>query len=158
MKDHKQLKEYYENNRKNLLKKIKGKLNNVSDAEDVVQETFAKALKYWGNYDHNKPLDGWITGILFNSLSEFKREERMHGMPALEEPLFDIEETHAVKDLAHKAIAKVEGRDKDILTLSFVKGYPDKDIGDILGVASHNVRQVLSRFRKRLKILVTNQA
>lgn len=145
------LEEYYKENKKNLINRIRGKAGNVIDAEDVVQETFARALKHIDNYDNRRSFEGWILGILYNALSDFRREERMHGMPGMEEPLFDLEEAHEAKDMAYQAINKAEGITKDILVLCFVKGYTPKDIADILSTSPYVVRHTLSRFTKKLK-------
>jgi RNA polymerase sigma-70 factor (ECF subfamily) len=145
------LEEFYKANRQNLINKIRGKLGNSIDAEDVVQETFSRALKHWDHYDPSKPLEGWIVGIMYNALSDFRREERMHGMPAFEEPLYDVEEAHAVKDIAYKALALTDGTEKQILTLCFSRGYSLKDIADILTLSPYIVRHTVSRFTKKLK-------
>ena len=146
-----QLEEFYRSNRSKLISSIRKKAGNVVDAEDVVEETFSRALKHWHHYDVSKPLEGWIVGIMHNALADFKREERMHGMPGLDEPVYDIEERHEVKELVRSALELASDRDKDIVRLYYSVGYTSKEIADIKAISPTIVRHVVSRFAKNIK-------
>ncbi len=59
-------------------------LGHRHDAEDVVQETFVRALRSIGGFERGKPLRPWLIGIAVNRCRTWKSRQRLPvGGPAL---------------------------------------------------------------------------
>ena len=77
---------HYNRNRDVLTKKLAGRVGTRYNAEDVVQEAYARALKYFRAWTYDgvgTELDSfnrWFTTILNNACREFQYEERGQGM------------------------------------------------------------------------------
>jgi RNA polymerase sigma-70 factor (ECF subfamily) len=58
--------------------------NNVADAEDLVQETYLKAYRFWESYEQGTNIRAWLFRILKNSelpreaLNGYARKARWH--------------------------------------------------------------------------------
>lgn len=125
-------------------------------AEDVVQEAYVRALKYWDKLDSERPIDGWIIGIINTCVLANHNEENLHGMTDRPEGLPD----EAVKPVAIPAILikqvveRINQRPPavaNILHLFLVEQYTDKDI-EAMGLArAGNVRFIVHEFRKQIQ-------
>jgi len=153
----KQLERFYKTNYLTLIKRVSHRAGGPYNAEDVVQEAFVRALKYWGAFEPDKKeLGAWFHTILNNALKDFKRQELMYGM-CLE---FD-EELYTGKEMAHvdqDVLAKVaklieEKRDgtSDILSLYYLRGYKPREIAEILDINNKAIRMAVWRFKDEMK-------
>ena len=125
-------------------------------AEDVVQEAFARAIKFQYSYDEKRgPLDKWFNTILFNSLRDQQRQDR--GLPQENSELVPDEASllfslTVEKDKIPLWISRVKNeKHKRILTLFYIQGYSSKEISQIEKQTSQtNVTTVVQRFREEL--------
>lgn len=151
------LTKFYLKNQRELHKRVANRAGGAYNAEDVVQEAFARALKYWDTYDpNNKELGAWFNTILNNTLKDFKREELMYGMCIeFDENLYKGTELSLTN---HHMVAKVKGlieakcpHTRGILELYYLKGYKPQDIEQILDVSNKSIRMAVWRFKDEVK-------
>jgi RNA polymerase sigma-70 factor (ECF subfamily) len=120
------------------------------DAEDVTSETFERALRYRRSYDGRKgePVS-WLIGIARNVIAD------LPSRPAVEledEPHdLELEERTAVRvDLA-RALAALEQRDRELLSLRYGADLTARQIGELLGLKTNAVEVALHRALGRLR-------
>ena len=128
-------------------------LNNVTDAEDVMQDTYVNIYKYAYMYNpRNKPL-AWILKITKNlCLNKLKKRNRK------ETDIADIEHkiTNSKKNEHHdyvfaKAILEdLSEEEKKIVILSSVDGLKYREIADLLDL---NLSTVLSKYHRAMNKL-----
>jgi RNA polymerase sigma factor (sigma-70 family) len=152
-----QIEAFYKENFNRLIKRVGHRAGTHWAAEDVVQEAFVRALKYWDTYDPaNKEIGAWFNTILNNALRDYTRDERRYGM--CEEFEDEKHNDLALSPEALGAAAKIreliaaKGQPtKSILTMYYLQGYKPKEIVEVLDVEVKTVRQYVWRFRDELK-------
>lgn len=66
--------QHYKDNYRRLIKRMTFRAGTEWDAEDVVQEAYARALRYQDSFDGTN-FDRWFNTILNNALREHKNNE-----------------------------------------------------------------------------------
>lgn len=152
----KELTKFFLENQRELHKRVSSRAGGMYNAEDVVQEAFARALKYWDSFnpDHHK-LGAWFNTILNNSLKDFKREELQYGMCLeLDEGIASEEAKQALSDVRIDAVeALIESKHgivRDVLRLVFCRGYKPSEVIQVLNVNSKFVYNVVDRFKQEV--------
>ena len=118
---------------------------NRSDAEDLVQSTFFKALL---SYEGGGSLRYWLTKVLkneyFNLLSLIRQEDHI-----LDDLIQDEE-----KRLLLEAITTLPVHYREVLLDSVYFHLSDEEIGRSMGITKENVRQIRSRAKKQVMRLL----
>jgi RNA polymerase sigma-70 factor, ECF subfamily len=137
---------------------------NRSDAEDLVQETYAKALKGFRSFEAETNLRAWMYRILRNTFLTSRAglaaqktdwldedEETAESLAAStatpEHMLLAAENRRQVMD----ALESLAVRDREILLLCEVEEMSYREIGQVLGAPIGTVMSRLSRARARLR-------
>lgn len=145
---------HYKENYQRLLKRLTFRCGTQWDAEDVIQETYARCLKYF-KPAYVKNFNNWFTSILNNAIRDHKaaergtiiisfEEEEVEGLPCTHYPDRVVAEITALinRKPAHQA---------EVLRLYFLQGYAAKDIGQIVENVSYAAaHQMITRFKKEL--------
>lgn len=133
----------------------------VITAEDVVQETFYRALKYCHVYDEDKSTpEVWLNSIMYNVLWDFKKEENPESSSNKNLTKEDnveynkIQENPEFRALIVNKISLVKNeKHKKILRLFFLFGYSSKEISEMgIHITQTNVTTVVNRFKESLSI------
>ena len=118
----------------------------VADAEDVVQETWVRAVKQLGKFRWESSLRTWLTAIALNLSREVLRkrgrqkteeltpEHVLPARPGREHERLDLE----------KAIARLPAGYRTVLVLHDIEGHAMPEISDTLEV---NVNTLYARLR-----------
>ena len=139
------------------------RMRNRSDAEDLTQQTFERALKAWSRYDPSKAAVGtWLLVIARNLLVDHLRSDRT----ARQQPLDDVDGAHASlvesrdePDLGlepdlERALSSLSIRDREIVALRFGGELSGPEIASATGLSLANVQQILSRSLRRMRVLI----
>lgn len=133
----------------------------LHDAEDVVQEAYLRALRYFGGYRGGDPR-AWMLAIVRNTFHTWRRRER-HQDEAME---FDedrhseaVEGEHpgALLDAAldrealERALDRLPTEFREVLVLRELEGLSYKEISTVVGVPVGTVMSRLARARERLR-------
>lgn len=147
---------FYEVERDNLLRRLNYGAGSPSNAEDVLQEAFVRALIYWDTFDpERKELGAWFNTIMRNALRDFKREEWLFGMgEEFDEEQYDpqempVNESELVKKIYEMVDGKIDDH-QEILLLYFEKHYSPKDIANITNFKVKTIKQVVWRFKNEV--------
>jgi RNA polymerase sigma-70 factor (ECF subfamily) len=133
-------------------------------ADDVVAETFRRALEHLGSFDPGRGVErGWLFGIATNVLRNHHRSEvrRLRAIardgsrtqPGLDPLLATASKVDAERELVDvlDAVAALDIADYEILVLVAWEGLSSREVGAIVGVDATTVRTRLHRIRQRLE-------
>ena len=139
-----------------------GLSHNRQLSEDLMQETFVKALLSLQTADTG--VKAWLykvaRNLYFNTYRKDKRLvmelDNAENKVALNE---ETEENPLNKllinerdNVLYKALNKLEGKKKEVLLLQYFSGLSGKDIAKLLDITTENVRILAFRGKKELKL------
>lgn len=130
-------------------------------AEDVVADTFLRALRAAGRFDGSRgAARSWLLAIARNLVLDHRRRVRVRqyvplgtmgdlveDAPSPEERLLRKEEVGRLLD----ALAELGDHDREIVSLRYGSGLDGREVAAMLGISEANVRTRLWRALKRLK-------
>lgn len=132
---------------------------NVSQADDLVQETILKAWSNIEKFDPATNLDAWLFTILrntyYSALRKTRREvsdsDGIHAATLIERPAHDGR--LAFGDF-QRAFDQLSAEHREVLILVGASGYSCEEASQMMGVAVGTVKSRASRARKRLAELM----
>ena len=121
---------------------------NALDAEDLVQETFAKALAASGQFERGTNLNAWLHRIMINTFISGYRKRRAepHFVPAEDQVLSYL--LHADLTAALRALPH---RHRMVVFLSDLEGLGYQQISAVTGIPLGSVKSCLHRARRKLR-------
>ena len=146
--------EYYEENFDRLVKKISYRVGGHHNGEDVVQEAFARAIKYKHTFRAvPEEFERWFTTILNNATRDFKKEDRRGGMTSdayeSEELDLDMNRERLAREVRQE-MTKLKPDHATILDM-FYSGHTAKEITEVVDTSVPNIRKIVYRFKESMK-------
>lgn len=142
---------------------------NNADAEDLTQDTFLKAYRFFGNYRRDMPFDNWLYRIMSNIFVDWLRRKPKAHIRSLDEPV-RLEEGETTLDIPDnsdgpEALAlsgELDAEMQNVLStipkdfrltviLSDIEGLSYEEISEVMGCSIGTVRSRLHRGRKLLR-------
>lgn len=150
---------------------------NPADAEDLVQEAFAKAFASFAQFTPGTNLKAWLYRILTNTyINHYRKQQRRPQISGGE----DVEdwqiaaaanhdsvglksaETEALEQMpdgaVSEALAELSPERRMAVYLADVEGFSYKEIAEIMGTPIGTVMSRLNRGRKQLRDLLADVA
>lgn len=134
------------------------------DAADVVADTFLVAWRRINHVPTEPQTRLWLYGVTRRVLANHRRGEsrRVALGRRLREQLptacRDCADAVVQRADLDAAMARLSGRDQEVLQLHLWEGLESREIADVLGLSTVVVRPRLSRARARLRELLGNDA
>jgi RNA polymerase sigma-70 factor (ECF subfamily) len=146
----------------------RGLVNSREEAEDLVQETYARAFRSWRSFTPGTNLRAWLLRILTNlNIDRGRRQQRAPDMQPLEEGDYflynrleesagrPLEEEQVVERLSQndvvEALSAVPHDFRDVLVLVDIGDFSYQDAAQILDIPIGTVMSRLHRARRVLK-------
>jgi RNA polymerase sigma-70 factor (ECF subfamily) len=134
------------------------------DAQDVVQEAYLRALKYFHGFRGVEAGEGrpWLLAIVRNTALTWRRRQR-HDAGATEfdetlhsDSVADVHPEAAIlaataSESLHQALDQLPLEFREVIVLRELEGMSYREIGEATGVPTGTVMSRLSRARQRLQ-------
>jgi RNA polymerase sigma factor (sigma-70 family) len=144
---------HYKVNFQKILKRMAWRTGNLHQAEDIVQESYYRALKYFNSCREGE-FDKWLSMILSNTLKDSKREEMgvVHVDIDEEEEgqlICSLIPSQTMREIYELIDTKSESQ-IEILNLHLKHSYTPVDISYITEYSYAQVHKTIQRFRKEV--------
>jgi RNA polymerase sigma factor (sigma-70 family) len=134
---------------------------NTQDAEDVVQEAYLRAFRFFGGF-HGGNARAWLLKIVRNTCYTWLHQNRTHQATDLfdEQIHTDVAESRnpetlllqrADGQLLNRALEELPTDFREVLVLLELEGLSYKEIAEVLGIPIGTVMSRLARARRRLR-------
>ena len=142
---------------------------NESDAEDLVQEAYVKAYRFWDRFEPGSNCRAWLFKIMTNIfINEYRSKSRspmsvnvdelddnfLYGQLAVDETTRNPEQklfSRIFDDDIKKAIESLPDDFRLVVVLAFLEGFSYQEIADIMDLQLGTVKSRLHRGRKLLQ-------
>jgi RNA polymerase sigma-70 factor, ECF subfamily len=148
---------------------------NPSDAEDLVQETMAKAYRAFHQFTPGTNLRAWLHRIMANTGNSTYRkrqhepQQSLYGdiqdVPAQAGPRTQVAQSAEAEALDHmpdsdimRAVKELPEEFRSTIYLADVEGYSYREIADMLGIPLGTVTSRLHRARLKVRRKLAGQA
>jgi RNA polymerase sigma-70 factor (ECF subfamily) len=126
-------------------------LCDVEEAEDVVQDAFARAWFHWRRIRTYDSPEAWVRRVAFNqAFNRTRRARRRLVALARFGPEVDAPALSADRVDVHRAMARVPPRQREVLVLAYVVGLSLEQIAVQLRLPLGTVKSRLARGRQTL--------
>ncbi|MCR9251341.1 MAG: RNA polymerase sigma factor [bacterium] len=136
-------------------------LNNVEEAEDILQESFVSAFNNLHSYRGDASFGSWLKRIVVNkSISQLKKRriettDLEGGVEPLDhEDEYDYNDSLKV-DLIKKAMRQLPDGFRAVFSLYLVEGYDHREISEILGISESTSKSQLNRAKAKVRELLS---
>ena len=167
-----------------LLAFVRGRVNSLMAAEDVVQETFIGLLTSLPNFDSRRPLESYLFSIASHKLTDLLRREGRRptvpltpnsNRPSVWEPMADVRAPSSIARSSERRhieeSALVEGMQRQVsrwqkksdwqrihcMELLIVCGWSNKDVASQLDIAEQTVANYKFQFLTALRNAIKKQ-
>lgn len=124
---------------------------NKYDADDIVQETFIKLLKYKKNFESDEHARNWLIRVAINECNNMWNSS-WHKKVTLtdeqkNEPVFSTNEKSELYELVMEMAPKY----RQVVYLYYYEEFSVKEVANILRISETAVQTRLQRARRKLK-------
>jgi len=139
-------------------------MNDRSDAEDMLQESFSEAFRRLDSFRFESTFGAWLKMIVVNKcINEIKRKkaqlEFFDDMSPFEdeEDLTEEQGSGLSPELVKKAMNELPKGSRMIFSLYLLEGYDHQEISQILNISESNSKTQYMRAKQRIKEILKYQ-
>lgn len=140
-------------------------LNNVHEAEDVLQESFTEAFRNLTCFEQRTSFGGWLKQICINRSINQLKKRRVSFIDMEQTAVQEIaaaqsqDETEITLKVAavKNSIMKLPDGYRTVISLYLLEGYDHEEIAGILQVAESTVRSQYIRAKQKLLQLLNKE-
>ena len=147
---------------------------NASDAEDLIQETFVRAFRFFHRYDETLPFPSWLYRIMTNAHIDLVRRKGKLKTTSLDHGAsegssgWEVPDPHsapdrdlmrnAVDDTVQAGLMSMTAEFRTAVLLADVEGLAYEEVADIMRTSVGTVRSRIHRGRKQLRAFLLKHA
>lgn len=120
----------------------------VVDAEDLVQEVLARALRYRANFDAERPVLPWLKRMTLHTYIDLRGRRAAEALAA-EPAAPSAHDSAAQSEALEKLLEPLSDLERTILTRFHAEGEAIREIAADLGLPEGTVKSHLHRARKK---------
>lgn len=140
---------------------------NAAEAEDLVQETYVRAFRFFHRFDESLPFTNWLYRIMSNAhIDQVRRKQRIKtnsleqptstGMSTMDvaDPSATVERVlvdEAMGEHVTEALATMTPEFRTAVLLADVEGMAYEEIAEVMNTSVGTVRSRIHRGRKQLR-------
>ncbi len=132
------------------------------EADDLVQETYLRAFRFWNRFQPGTHLRAWLFQIMRNTFLTFYRLREREtaiaedGVPDWDVPMFhDAPEEDGLATEAHtdleRALRRLPEEFRTVLLLAEVEGLPLEEVARVMACPVGTVKSRIFRAKERLR-------
>lgn len=128
------------------------RLQNFSDAEDILQEVFLALYTTEKDFDNEEHLKAWLIRVTINKCVDLRKSfwhSRTEAISESDAYSFDQTDNSLLSEL--KKLAPVY---RDVIYLYYYEGYRINEIANMTGVSVNTASSRLKRGRKKLGLIL----
>ncbi len=126
---------------------------NEHDAEDVVQETWLRAVERLGEFRWESSLGTWLGGIALNCCRGLYRRRDRHWLELRDDDSVVAPPRETLDAIAlERALETLAPGYRTVLVLHDVEGFTHEEIGQRLEISANTSKSQLSRARRALRV------
>ncbi len=133
-------------------------VNNVSDAEDILQDAFVDAFRHLNDFKYKSSFGAWLKRIVINKSISLLRKKKMQWIDIESTQVADTgdaenidEEDFAFKvEEVRKAIQLLPDGYRAVVSLYLLEEIPQEEIGKMLGISHNTVRTQYHRAKQKI--------
>ena len=134
--------------------------------DDLSQEAFIKAYNDWDSFDQSRDFGKWVRGIAANLVrNEIRKQSRRQRL--LQSNLSELLLNHRSEpeesnnpltlDAIRDCLSKLSNAHRDLIRGRYHDGLTAPELADRLEKSAANVRQILVRIRRQIRLCVDQQ-
>ena len=133
-----------------------------TDADDLVQDCYFRALRGWGQFNGKASRQAWLFGIARRTRADwFRRKSRQGlvlGLDDVDEPAEDSKTSDAGRlEQVWQSLRGLDDEQSDVIQLRFAGRLSYAEIAQALGIPVGTVRSRLHRGLKAIRKLIEGQ-
>ncbi len=125
-------------------------LKNPADAEDMVQNTYLKALERKDDFVDEEHEKAWLLRVAINLCKNHLKHWWRRNIPI--ERADNMEIKSEILDVKEQ-LMKLSERERLVIYMHYFEGYKTEEISTITGIKPATVRSLLKRGREHLKVV-----
>ncbi|WP_346237254.1 RNA polymerase sigma factor [Niabella insulamsoli] len=149
--------EVYNRYAKGMLNSSMRILNNIADAEDIVQESFIDAFNNLEKFAYRSSFEGWLRRIVINKSISLLRKRKIQWVDADATQLTAPDEDRVDEDGFEADIQKIKAavlqlpeHYRVVFNLFVIDEMKQEEIAALLRISHNNVRTTYHRARKKV--------
>lgn len=137
-------------------------VNNVGDAEDVLQDAFVDAFKHLKDFQYNSTFGAWLKRIVINKSITLLRKRKLQLVDIESTQVADRSDYESVDETAFQyrvnevrnAIQRLPDGYRTVVSLYLLEEIPQEEIGKMLGISHNTVRTQYHRAKQKLTAIL----
>ena len=133
-------------------------VNNIGDAEDILQESFVDAFRHLEDFRYKSTFGAWLKRIVINKSITLLRKKKMQLVDIDSTQVADRNNEDSVDEVAfqykvdevRKAIQQLPDGYRAVVSLYLLEEIPQEEIGTMLGISHNTVRTQYHRAKQKL--------
>lgn len=136
---------------------------NPAEAENVLQSVYLKVLEGKARFCGRASFKTWLFAVIRTTASDERRRhwlrrirfERYEASPEPGQRLDDVVYRSEIRAFFRSALAKLPGRQREVLQLAFYHDLSLAEAAEVMGVSLGSARKHYERGKQRLRRLMT---